>query len=282
MGLLCEQETAERPPKKLVNLEYTETPVQIDHQSRLQEHFTSYVTIRLSNLNGVLSKSPSVKIFCSFADITGLTETWDKAEYADKIFADLRTFNVFRRPRSSDAHGGVALVVKKSLKASRRHDLEHPDLELLLVEISALSILVGVFYGPPSKIRMVLPLLLDHISEAFTAVMLQKLVLMGDFNLPDISWATLHSTASHSAYFLSTLKEWCMKQVVSFPTRLENTLDLILVPTAMLSFSEQQVSPPLDANDHSGVEIKLRVRKRRNKDRVRFRWKIVAEKAQDF
>lgn len=88
-----------------------------------------------------------MKAFLFPADITVFTKTWDCEEYADRIYADLRSFNVFNRARLTDPHGGVALVAKKHLKGFRRRDLESDELELLAVEISASASGCGLLHS---------------------------------------------------------------------------------------------------------------------------------------
>lgn len=100
--------------------------------------------------------------------MAALTKTWDRPEYADSVFADLRVFNVFRRQRENGSHGGVALVVRKSSKAFRRSDFEMQGVEFLVVELCALPVIFGVFYGPPVHISEVLPTLISHNRKCFS------------------------------------------------------------------------------------------------------------------
>lgn len=44
-----------------------------------------------------------------------------------------------------DSHGEVSLVVRKNLKAFRWLDVESLELELIFVEMTCLSLIVGVF-----------------------------------------------------------------------------------------------------------------------------------------
>ena len=54
-------------------------------------------------------------------------------------------------------------------------------------------------------------------------------ILLGDFNLPDVDWAT-NCGPKHDVYamFLTFMLENSYSQIVHFPTRDANILDLIL------------------------------------------------------
>ena len=156
------------------------------------------LSFRFSNIVSIFNKSSSGKIFSSSADVTGLVETRDCPEYTDNLFADLRVFNVFRRARDSRG-GGVALVVRKALKGYRRPDLEHSDLEILMVDLSCSDIIVCVFYSPPVNVRATTIHFVEHI-RSLSHDVIMRLVVLGDFNVPGVDWTgrsarTLHGHA---------------------------------------------------------------------------------------
>ena len=45
--------------------------------------------------------------------------------------------NLYRRDRVGDNHGGICMYVKQNIFSRRRQDLELPNIECVLVEISA-------------------------------------------------------------------------------------------------------------------------------------------------
>ena len=103
-------------------------------------------TIRLSNILSISNKYTAVKLFCSTSDVTGLVETKDCSTNPDNWFADLRSHNVSRRPRNKNG-GGVALIIRRSLRGFRRTDLEPASLEAIFVESFVLNLIFCVFYG---------------------------------------------------------------------------------------------------------------------------------------
>ena len=112
---------------------------------------SNFVLFQLCNIISISNKHGAVKIFTSAADVTALMKTKNCDSYPDNYFANLTSFNVFRRPKNSNG-GGVALVVRECPKALRRIELEPPQLEVLVVDLTSANLFVLVFYGPPRNI----------------------------------------------------------------------------------------------------------------------------------
>ena len=171
-----------------------------------------FLSFRFCNIISIFNKSPSVKLFCSSVDITGLVETRDCPDYADNIFADLRSFNVFRRAR--DRHGGgVASIVSKALRGYRRSDLEHRDLELLMVDISTSNIIVCVFYSPPVSVRVNTVTFVEHI-RSLSHDVIQRLIVLGDFNVPGVDWESRGARSVPGHALLEATREFSFKQII--------------------------------------------------------------------
>ena len=216
----------------------------------------STVRFRHCNVRSVKPKSAQVKQFCSEADIIAFTERWDDGDMSDNKFADLRSFNVHRRSRA-DGYGGVALVVSsKGMPSYRRQDLEHNVLELLVVELPSVTVTVAVFYAPPDLISKVVPLLCDHLS-AFPQDVVRRLIVAGDFNCPDVNFEmrTLQGRA-----LIGLLREMNCKQIVNFPTRNDNLLDLVFVPNSIPVLGSVAIPSPSASCDHVGQQANLYVK----------------------
>ncbi|XP_055328906.1 uncharacterized protein LOC129581717, partial [Paramacrobiotus metropolitanus] len=252
-------------------------------KSAAKSKLSAFTTVKfkLCNVNGILSKSASVKQFCSGSDIVGFTETWDRSEYPDSLFADLRSFNVFRRPRSTDPHGGVCFVVRNNLDAVRRTDLENNDLELLFIEITKINILAAAFYSAPSRVSLDLPVLIEHLRNIPHANF-SKLLLVGDFNLPDVDWTKKCASSKQSREFLRCLKEFNLKQIIDCPTRKNNILDLCIIPSVWSASVPESISPPSTTNDHNGVFIEFPRQKRKETKVLKKRWVITDEASLQF
>ena len=86
-------------------------------------------------------------------DVVVGTESWlTSAHNSGEVF--LQQYQVFRKDRLSDAHGGVFIAAKNDLVAVVRDDLSQNDSELLWIQIQtqgSRSAFVGAFYRPPSS-----------------------------------------------------------------------------------------------------------------------------------
>ena len=94
------------------------------------------------------------------------------------------------------------------------------------------KILAFMFYRPPNSN-------LDHLKELKKSLRnasqfnFDQIIICGDFNLPDIDWSTGIASTSESLhnYFTKFVKENYLWQLVNFPTRNKNILDLSPVYT---------------------------------------------------
>ena len=97
---------------------------------------------------------------------------------------------------------------------------------------------------------------------------------LGDFNLPNIDWQTEQITPncpcpSVYEFFVSTVYDFSIEQIVKEPTRGKNILDLFLLYQP--SFVHRtQILPHLGTGDHDIVyhELKFNLRRRQQKPRL--------------
>ena len=88
----------------------------------------------------------------------------------------------------------------------------------------------------------------------------------GDFNLPDIDWNKHTVTDSNyphriSKTFLYIEKDLNLKQVVNFPTRLQNTLDLVFMSHPSFKIRCKPLTQIGLKSDHQPVRTRLPRRK---------------------
>lgn len=121
-------------------------------------------------------------------DIIGITETWwDKSHDWNVI---MEGYNLFQRNRPDKKGGGVALYVRDVYTCEEIQDLEpQSQSESIWVKIKGeknnSDLIVGVYYRSPSQT--------EDIDDAFLEQMAKhakgrEIVVMGDFNYPDICW----------------------------------------------------------------------------------------------
>ncbi|GAB0206503.1 hypothetical protein GRJ2_003115900 [Grus japonensis] len=112
---------------------------------------------------------------------------------------------------------------------------------------------VGVYYRPPDQE--------EEVDEAFyrqleVASRSQALVLMGDFNCPDICWKGNRARHAQSRRFLQSTDDNFLTQVVEEPTRRGVLLDLVLMNKEGL-VGDVKDGGSLGCSDHEMVEFRI-------------------------
>ena len=128
-------------------------------------------------------------------DLVAITETW--WDHSHDWSAAMSGYRLFRRDRQHRRGGGVALYIRESLDVGEL-EAGNDKVESLWVRIrgkaNKASILVGVCYRPPNQDEETDEEFYRQLAEAAKS---SALVLVGDFNFPDISWK--HNTAQEKA-----------------------------------------------------------------------------------
>ena len=87
------------------------------------------------NVQSILNKVDIIESELSNFDIICLTETWlDERTSNDTI--SLNEYNLYRRDRGGDNHGGSCVYAKQNVHSRRRQDIELPNIEWLWIEVS--------------------------------------------------------------------------------------------------------------------------------------------------
>lgn len=194
-----------------------------------QNDFNSKINVVLLNARDLRTKLPHFhsEIFVGkdFPHIVCVTETWLKSSTPNSIFYCQDQYEIYRcdRPKLSTKSkgGGVAIFVRKDLK-SHQIDLELKNslLEFVSVNIkcNGTSVNFCCLYKPSVKSVELLKPMKDILK--FLIAKKQPLVLMGDFNLPGISWDPVSARGTHKQpEFLNAFLSNGLKQIVTEPTR---------------------------------------------------------------
>jgi len=112
------------------------------------------------------------------------------------------------------------------------------------------DVIVGMYYRPPDQE--------EEVNEAFykqlkPASPSQALVLMGDFNDPDVSWEARHM---QSRRFLKSIDDNFLKKVVEAPTRRVFLLDLVLMNKEGL-VEDVKAGGRLGCSDHEKLSFRI-------------------------
>ena len=131
-----------------------------------------------------------------------------------------------------------------------------PHLEVLSVELSFSSpVLISVVYIPPSSNPGYCFDLLHYLDSVAAH---PRSVIVGDFNLPDISWSTLTGHSPVSNALCDLVFRHNLLQLVDFPTHSKgNILDLVFVNSENLVSNLVQASSNTLCSDHCIISFNL-------------------------
>ena len=133
-------------------------------------------------------------------------------------------FRCFRRDREGDKRGGgVALLIRENVTAIQREDtLVGSCNEAIWVK---LRYRLGLYYRPPNNQREVEELICQQIMGRCKN---SRVVVMGDFNFPNIDWDSFSARGLDEAEFVQCVQECFLRQYVDSPTQEGAILDLVL------------------------------------------------------
>ncbi|KAK4816845.1 hypothetical protein QYF61_023967 [Mycteria americana] len=188
-------------------------------------------------------------------DMVAITETWWDDSHNWSAVMD--GYKLFRRDRRGRTGGGVALYVRECPDSLELDDGDD-RVECLWVRIrgkvNKADIVVGVCYRPPNQDEETDELFYKQLGEASRSL---ALVLVGDFNLPDVCWKYNTAEKKQSRRFLERVADNFLTQLVSDPTREGAPLDLLLMNRERL-VSHVMAGGRLGQSDHKMIEFLIR------------------------
>ncbi|KAK4824553.1 hypothetical protein QYF61_016157 [Mycteria americana] len=136
-------------------------------------------------------------------------------------------YKLFRRGRQGRRGSGVALYVRECFDCLELNDGDE-RVECLWVRIRAKAnkadTMVGFCYRPPNEDDGMDEIVYKQLGEVLRSL---ALVLVGDFNLPDVCWNYNMAERKQSRRFLECVEDNFLTQLVSEPTREGTLLDLL-------------------------------------------------------
>ena len=185
-----------------------------------------------SNVRSIVNKFDELLAFVEDVKpaVVGVTESWLNCSFSDAEF-NIPGYVLYRQDRVDTCRGsggGVLLYVLCELNSIQREDLQGDFTNSVWCEIQIGSIkrsplIIGVVYRSPNSNHVNDDLLFDILK----VVSNKDVIIMGDFNYPDISWDN-GAYGSKGGNFYEVLQDCFLHQHVSFPTRGLNILDLVL------------------------------------------------------
>ncbi|PKU36680.1 adaptin ear-binding coat-associated protein 1 [Limosa lapponica baueri] len=198
-------------------------------------------------------------------DIVAITETWwdDLHNWSTAI----NGYQLFRRDRQGRRGGGVALYVRdrfECLEVNNGND----SVECLWIRLKGKAnkadIMVGVYYRPQKQDTEVDETFYQQLEKLLQSL---PLVLVGDFNFPDICWKYNTAEKEQSRRFLECVEDNFLTQLVSEPTRESTLMDLLLVNREGL-MGDVKVQGRLGQSDHDIIELSILAEARQGASRT--------------
>ncbi|PKU29997.1 hypothetical protein llap_19699 [Limosa lapponica baueri] len=171
------------------------------------------------------------------------------------------------KDRQARRGGGVALYVREGYECQELIE-GNSRVECLWVRIrgraSKADIVVGVCYRPPNQNVEIDEIFYKQLGEVSRSL---ALVLVGDFNLPDISWAHNMAEREQSRRFLECVGDNFLIQLVREPTMEAALLDLLFVNREGL-VGDVTVGDCLGHSDYEMIEFSVLREARRGASRT--------------
>jgi hypothetical protein len=215
------------------------------------------ISIILINARSLVGKLHSLRILSTTVNPSFIcvTETWLTHTVCDSAIA-LPGYVAHRADRPFKAGGGCLIYCRDDLRVSIMEDLpDSSPLEYLCVKTtnSNPALFLGCIYLPPKTRNST-----SHISNFFAAASASPYsqhVIVGDFNLPNVTWNCPNGPSGISA-FSSQLFHDGWVQNISQPTRGDNILDLVFTKGDLVTTSS--VGPRFPESDHNVVVCNIK------------------------
>ena len=162
-------------------------------------------------------------------DVIGVTESWGDDEISDGEFS-LPGFTLFRRDRASEHRGGGVLLYVRCEFNPIEVTLSSQFVEQVWCSIqikNGQELLIGVCYRSPNA-AITGPDNDQKLLDTLTEVYNRPLLLMGDFNYPDIDWSTSIGGSVTSQRFVDGVEDGFLTQHVLDGTCNGAVLDLVI------------------------------------------------------
>lgn len=143
------------------------------------------------------------------------------------------TYKCFRRDRIKDnSKGGAIIIVKRELIAEQVKKSETCELVSIKIQTHKHPVIITSCYRPTDSNLLVATNICNEIKDLNNTFKNSPHWFGGDTNLPDIDWNNNTIVSNNykkniSEGFLETFDDCGLEQLVKFPTRQENTLDII-------------------------------------------------------
>lgn len=208
------------------------------------------LTNKLVELEMEINANPDVLVFM-------ITETWLSEAVPNSLFTFCQDFYIIRCDRNVKQHGGVLLLVHRSVSIMPVFDRCFDGfIEALCIKLTykRKSFLVAVVYRSPLSTALTDVAFVEHMENASMNL---DVLMCGDFNLPGLYSNNREHHSATDDLFQGMFDELGLVQMVTKPTRGENILDLVFTSSDFL-VDGIQVLEPFSTSDHCKVLFEFR------------------------
>ena len=249
-------------PAFSTHVESRHSPVTVCHKGN------EYVPLKIISFNarGLINKYAHLHstIQEQEPDIIAITETFLDKTITDEEFTP-SGFKCFRKDRNpawycdgtyvTENRGGVLLLIKEELNPTI-HKSSDTEAEILWVSTSVdprNDWIFGVCYRPEVDEEYILPKIINSINSLDN----QNVMLVGDFNFRNIDWKSGKCSRPLEQFFIDSINDNLLEQMIDIPTRGSNILDLVFVgdPSAVQNYD---TFPPFGSSDHNIVSVDIK------------------------
>ena len=199
------------------------------------------------------------------------TESWLKPHITDAQVA-IPNYTVVRSDRIKSDRGGTILYIYEDIPISNVGRYDDDSCGAVICTLDSLKTITASIYRPPSSSSESFKLCMQFIQKYINTQTANKhydIMLMGDFNLPSISWSTVNITSFQdeegyaevtkcSEILLNFMAVNFLTQCIDHPTRVHNTLDLVLTNNSNSIIHTSAEKTPL--SDHMLVTIEAKLK----------------------
>ncbi|MEW8548554.1 MAG: reverse transcriptase family protein [Candidatus Thiodiazotropha sp.] len=240
------------------------TPIQVNVNtlnSSLNFAFSSFPCY-YTNIQSIGNKFNEFvdSVTCSKPLVIGITETWLNSDVRDAEI-DLNDYELFRCDRVDGKGGGSLLYVHncfQTLDCNEINDIGFQESVWRIVNLNQENkLLVGVVYRSPSSNQINDDKLLQTFQKVVNIKGITHILIMGDFNMPDIKWNSMYvqgnSDTLYSRFFDLT-QDLFLYQHTMEHTRFRidqepSLLDLLFTNDEMM-ISDIKYEQPIGKSDH--------------------------------
>ena len=245
------------------------------NENMIKENTLENVKCIYSNVDCILNKIDEIELYLKTnnIDIAAFTETMPKNTNQEmkQIIKNTKPIIPGYACESNPEGRGVCLFIKENIELTRYPDIEqisNPSIFCKVKLTKETELTLGVVYRSPNSDREgneKINLQIETVCNTFyNKNNNNKLIILGDFNYPDINWTkqTSNRDDEHkSTIFLNTVQDNYLTQMIDRPTHYRplskpTLIDLLLTNEPEL-FKDIKLDPPFGKSHHQIISFEL-------------------------